>query len=137
MNSQPLIKTYSIFFLVQCAVLFSIPQLTKSNLDKIFLASISLAMMLLFILGTNKILNSLSISQSRFNAVFFGSMGLRMITTLILIGIYLIMSELINKPGIIFLICVYFVYMGFEIQFILPKLRTDSEKSKNTDDARK
>jgi hypothetical protein len=27
--------------------------------------------------------------------------------------------------------------MSFEIKFILPKLRTDSEKSKNTDDARK
>ncbi len=137
MNSQPLIKTYSIFFLVQCAVLFSIPQLTKSNLDKIFLASISLAMMLLFILGTNKILKGLNISQSRFNAVFFGSMGLRMVSTLILIGIYLVISPLINKLGIIFLICAYFVYMSFEIKFILPKLRTDSEKSKNTDDARK
>lgn len=137
MNSQPLIKTYSIFFLVQCEVLFSIPQLTKSNLDKIFLASISLAMMLLFILGTNKILKGLNISQSRFNAVFFGSMGLRMVSTLILIGIYLVISPLINKLGIIFLICAYFVYMSFEIKFILPKLRTDSEKSKNTDDARK
>lgn len=137
MNSQPLIKTYSIFFLVQCAVLFSIPQLTKSNLDKILLASISLAMMLLFILGTNKILKGINISQSRFNAVFFGSMGLRMVSTLILIGIYLVISPLINKLGIIFLICAYFVYMSFEIKFILPKLRTDSEKSKNTDDARK
>ena len=27
MNSKPLIKTYSIFFLIQCAVLFAIPQL--------------------------------------------------------------------------------------------------------------
>ena len=82
-------------------------------------------------------MKGLNISQSRFNAVFFGSMGLRMMTALILIGIYLVISPVINKIGIIFLICVYFVYMGFEIKFILPKLRTDSEKSKNTDDARK
>lgn len=137
MNSKPLIKTYSIFFLIQCALLFAIPQLSKSTLDKILLASISLAMLMLFILGTNKILNGLKVSQSRFNAVFFGSMGLRMVSTLILIGIYLVISPLINKLGIIFLICAYFVYMSFEIKFILPKLRTDSEKSKNTDDARK
>ena len=137
MNSKPLIKTYSIFFIIQCAILFAIPQLSKSNTDKILLASISLAMLLLFILGTNKILKGLNISQSRFNAVFFGSMGLRMVSTLILIGIYLVISPLINKFGIIFLICIYFVYMSFEIKFILPKLRTDSEKSKNTDDARK
>ena len=137
MNSTPLIKTYSIFFLIQCVLLFAIPQLSKSQTDKFLLAGISLIMLLLFIFGTNKILKGLDISQSRFNAVFFGSMGLRMLGTLILIGIYLVISPLVNKLGIIFLICVYFVYMSFEIKFILPKLRTDSEKSKNTDDARK
>jgi hypothetical protein len=137
MNSKPLLKIYGIFFFVQCVLLFAIPQLSKSSMDIILLACISFMMLLLFIMGTNKILKALIISQSRFNAVFFGSMGLRMICTLILIVIYLLISPLINKFGIIFLICIYFVYMGFEIKFILPKLRTDSEKSKNTDDARK
>jgi hypothetical protein len=137
MNSKPLVKTYSIFFFIQCLLLFAIPQLSKSNHDKFLLAGISSIMLFLFIVGTNKILKGLNISQSRFNAVFFGSMGLRMVSTLILIGIYLLISPLVNKFGIIFLICVYFIYMGFEIKFILPKLRTDSEKSKNTDDARK
>jgi hypothetical protein len=134
---KPLIKNYTIFYLIQCALLFSIPQLSKSNLDKILLSGISFAMLVLFILGTTKILKGLNVSQSRFNAVFFGCMGLRMISTLILISIYLVISPLINKLGIIFLICAYFIYMSFEIKFILPKLRTDSEKSKITDDARK
>ena len=137
MNSKPLLKIYGIFFFVQCILLFAIPQLSKSNNDKFLLAGISSIMHFLFIVGTNKILKGLNISQSRFNAVFFGSMGLRMVSTLILIGIYLLISPLVNKFGIIFLICVYFIYMSFEIKFILPKLRTDSEKSKNTDDARK
>ena len=137
MNSKPLLKIYGIFFFVQCILLFAIPQLSKSNNDKFLLAGISSIMLFLFIVGTNKILKGLNISQSRFNAVFFGSMGLRMVSTLILIGIYLLISPLVNKFGIIFLICVYFIYMSFEIKFILPKLRTESEKSKNTDDARK
>ena len=56
---------------------------------------------------------------------------------LIFVIIYLKCSTLGNKYSVIFMLCIYFIYTGFEIQFILSKLRTNSEKDKNGEDARK
>lgn len=134
---KPLLKTFLIILLLQAGLIFFIPGLSKNNGDAMLLMLISLVFAMVFLFGSKRILSGLNTSQSRFNALFFGMMGLRMLTALIFIVIYLMVSSIVNKPGTIFLICSYFVYMGFEIKFILPKLRTDSEKSKNTDDARK
>lgn len=134
---KPLLNTFLIILLLQAGLIFFIPGLSNNNADAMLLMLISVVFALVFLFGSRRILNGLNVSQSRFNALFFGMMGLRMLTALIFIVIYLMVSRIVNKPGTIFLICSYFVYMGFEIKFILPKLRTDSEKSKNTDDARK
>lgn len=137
MNKSSLYTNSLLALAVLLAVIWLLPGLSKSLNDKILLSILSAVNLTVSILGTRKILKNLSISQARFNAVYFGTMGLRMLSALILILIYLIYSPIVNKVGVIFLICIYFVFLGFEIRLIQPKLRTDSEKSKNTDDARK
>lgn len=133
-------KEYSNFYYtlaVQLAVTWLAPGLAISLIDKLALSAVLVVFCLMFVLGAKKITRALAVSQSQFNAKYFGAMGLRIIVALISIAIYLIISPIINKFGAIFLLISYFVYMGFEIQIILHKLRTDSEKSQNTDDARK
>ncbi|HEY1047560.1 MAG TPA: hypothetical protein VGF79_14035 [Bacteroidia bacterium] len=131
------IQPLFLVFLIQVALIWLIPVLSVSNFDKIALNSGCLLFLIIFSFGLMRLLNTGEISQSKFNAKFFGSMGLRMLTGLGTIGIYLAISPIVNKVGTIFLLISYFVYMGFEIRIILHKLRTDSEKSKNADNARK
>ena len=123
--------------IAQLLLTWFFPGLTIDQKDQITLSIIVAVFCLIFVLGTIRLSTALNVSQSQFNARYFGSMGLRMLIALILIAIYLKLSKIINKPGSIFLIFSYFVYMGFEIRIILHKLRTNSEKSQNTDDARK
>jgi hypothetical protein len=96
---------------------------------------------LIFLFNTlfamRKISGAVNVSQSKFNAIYFGSMGLKMILALIFIVIYLNISTIPNKFAVVFMLITYFIYTGFEIQFILSKLRTNSEKDKNGEDARK
>ena len=96
---------------------------------------------LIFLFNTlfamRKISGAVNVSQSKFNAIYFGSMGLKMILALIFIVIYLNISVIPNKFAVVFMLITYFIYTGFEIQFILSKLRTNSEKDKNGEDARK
>ncbi len=96
---------------------------------------------LIFLFNTlfamRKISGAVNVSQSKFNAIYFGSMGLKMILALIFIIIYLNISVIPNKFAVVFMLITYFIYTGFEIQFILSKLRTNSEKDKNGEDARK
>ena len=131
------IQPLFIIFLIQATIIWLVPFLSVSLNDKIALTSGCLLFLIIFSVGLMRLLNIGEISQSKFNAKFFGSMGLRMLTGLGTIGIYLAISPIINKVGTIFLLISYFVYMGFEIRIILHKLRTDSEKSKNADNARK
>ncbi|MCC6818150.1 MAG: hypothetical protein IT245_04600 [Bacteroidia bacterium] len=133
-------KTYSNFFYtlaVQLGVIWFSKGISNSLNDQIALSIVLIVFCTIFVIGAKKISQSLDISQSQFNARFFGSMGLRIVVALISIAIYLFTSKIPNKFGAIFLLISYFVYMGFEIKIILHKLRTDSEKSQNTDDARK
>ena len=130
-------KYFPLLFVLQLLLIFLVPGLTIGFEDRIWLVSICLVYGIIFMIGTRNIISAFSSSQSQFNAKYFGAMGMRMIAGIILIGIYLKFSGAVNKPGTIFLICSYFVLMGFEIKIILSKLRTNSEKSKNTDDARK
>jgi len=133
-------KQYANFLIalvLQLGITWFFPGLAIDMDDKIKLSVIEVVMCLIFILGTVRLSTALNVSQSQFNARYFGSMGLRMLIALILIAIYLKLSKIINKAGSIFLLFSYFVYMGFEIRIILHKLRTNSEKSQNTDDARK
>ena len=96
---------------------------------------------LIFLFNTlfamRKISGAVNVSQSKFNAIYFGSMGLKMILALIFIIIYLNISVIPNKFAVVFMLITYFIYTGFVIQFILYKLRTNSEKDKNGEDARK
>jgi hypothetical protein len=96
---------------------------------------------LIFLFNTlfamRKISGAVNVSQSKFNAIYFGSMGLKMILALIFIVMYLNISVIPNKFAVVFMLITYFIYTGFEIQFILSKLRTNSEKDKNGEDARK
>ncbi len=131
------LKYFPLLFVLQLLLILFIPGLTIGVNDKIWLLSISLGYSLIFMFGTTRIIAAFDHSQSRFNARYFGTMGMRMLIGIILIVIYLKFSPVINKAGTIFLICSYFVYMGFEIKIILSKLRTNSEKSKNADDAQK
>lgn len=134
---KSLFKTSAILLAVILLIIWLAPGITKGFKDSLFLSALSALNLLVFLYGSHKILKNLNLSQARFNAVYFGMTGLRMLTALIFILIYLIYSPVVNKFGVIFLICVYFVFLSFEIRLIHPKLRTDSEKSKNTDDARK
>jgi len=131
------LRYFPLLFLGLSLLIILIPGLTTGTRDMIFLISILLAYTLIFMYGAMRIVKALASSQSQFNARYFGTMGIRMLTGIILIVTYLKFSSVLNKFGTIFLICSYFVYMGFEIKIILSKLRTNSEKSKNTDDARK
>ena len=137
MKLKPITKIFLALLPLQFLIIYFTPGLVSKQTDALLLCIITVLFAMIFLFGTFRIESSLATSQSKFNAVYFGMMGLRMLTAFILIFIYLSFSGLSKIPGIIFLICNYFVYMGFEIRFILPKLRTDSEKSKNTDDARK
>lgn len=123
--------------LAQLLLTWFFPGLATDQRDKISISVIECLVCLVFVLGTIRLSTALNVSQSQFNARYFGSMGLRMLMVLVLIAIYLKTSTVINKAGSIFLLFSYFVYMGFEIRIILHKLRTNSEKSQNTDDARK
>jgi hypothetical protein len=130
-------RFFPLLLILQILLVIFIPGLSKGVQDMIWLSSISLIFALVFILGAVRIISALDVSQSRFNAKYFGTMGLRMLIGLVMMVIYLKFSGVINKPGTIFLICSYFVYMGFEIRIILSKLRTNSEKPKNADNAQK
>ena len=129
--------TFIYALLFQLLLISLVPGLASDFNDQVRLSVIVATLCLVFVLGTMRLSTALNVSQSQFNARYFGSMGLRMLIALILIVIYLKISPVVNKTGSIFLIISYFVYMGFEIRIILHKLRTNSEKSKNTDDARK
>ncbi len=133
-------KTYLPFiaiFLLQILCIFLVPGISMGNTDSYILIALSLVFCIVFCIGTKRIGSSLNVSQSQFNAKYFGNMGLRMLLGLVIIGIYLKSSKVINKPGSIFLLCSYFIYMSFEIKIILHKLRSDSKKSQNADNAQK
>lgn len=98
-----------------------------SQSDVVLLSVGSLFYMLLSILSSILINKSISVSQAKFNAVFFGFTFLQLILALIYIVIYLKFNEIVNKWGVILLVFQYFIYMSFEIQFILSKLRTNSK----------
>jgi hypothetical protein len=134
---KPLLIKYGVFFILQIILVWTIKPLTTSLNDQLFLLGCNLVLGLLFLFGTFRLIQKLAVSQAQFNMTFFGGLGMRLIISLMLILIYLKLSLVPNIKGVIFMICSYFIFVGFEIQFILPKLRTDSENSKNTDDARK
>lgn len=124
---------FLLLLVLQVCVILFVPGLSKSSMDTTWLMGLSCLYCVMFIWGAVKMGKSLHVSQSQFNARYFGSMGLRMAVCLASIAIYLKFSQPVNKPASIFLICSYFVYMSFEIRIILHKLRSDSEKSKNAD----
>lgn len=105
--------------------------------DKFWMLGAIIVFLLNTLFAMRKISGAVNVSQSKFNAIYFGSMGLKMISALIFIVIYLNISVVPNKFAVVFMLITYFIYTGFEIQFILSKLRTNSEKDKNGEDARK
>ncbi len=128
----------NLFLFVGLSILsFVIPKLATSSKDAMLLSSILFIYFIAFSFGTFKIGESISTNQSRFNAVFFGVTGLRMILIIFLFLIYLLISDITNKIGIVFLICSYFIFMGFEIKIILHKLRPDLGNQKANENARK
>lgn len=131
------LKFFPLLLIAQLIIILIIPNLTYGLQDMIWLLAISLVYCIVFMFGTTRIIAAFNSSPSMFNARYFGTMGMRMLMGIILIVIYLKFSGTFNKAGTIFLICSYFVYMGFEIKIILTKLRTNSEKPKNADDAQK
>ena len=98
-----------------------------SNQDNIYIIVGSIIYMCISIISSIIILRSIDVSQAKFNSVFFGFTFLQLILALIYIAIYLKNSGLSNKWAVISLVFQYFIFMGFEIQFILSKLRTNSK----------
>jgi hypothetical protein len=129
--------TNLLLFIGLSVLSFVIPKLATSSKDAMLLSSILFIYFIAFSFGTFKISESISTNQSRFNAVFFGVTGLRMILIIFLFLIYLLISDITNKIGIVFLICSYFIFMGFEIKIILHKLRPDLGNQKANENARK
>jgi hypothetical protein len=128
----------NLFLFIGLSILsFVIPKLATSSKDAMLLSLILFIYFIAFSFGTFKISESISTNQSRFNAVFFGVTGLRMILIIFLFLIYLLISDITNKIGIVFLICSYFIFMGFEIKIILHKLRPDLGNQKANENARK
>jgi heme/copper-type cytochrome/quinol oxidase subunit 4 len=117
--------------------MWSIPMVRTSSKDGAFINMGLLLMGFIFVLGSIRISAAEAVSQAKYNAMYFGWMGIRMIFALTTMAIYLVISDVKNKWGVIFLLISYFIYMGFEIRIFLHKLRTDSEKSQNADNARK
>jgi hypothetical protein len=129
--------TNLLLFIGLSVLSFVIPKLATSSKDAMLLSSILFIYFIAFSFGTFKISESISTNQNRFNAVFFGVTGLRMILIIFLFLIYLLISDITNKIGIVFLICSYFIFMGFEIKIILHKLRPDLGNQKANENARK
>ena len=129
--------TNLLLFIGLSVLSFVIPKLATSSKDAMLLSSILFIYFIAFSFGTFKISESISTNQSRFNAVFFGVTGLRMILIIFLFLIYLLISDITNKFGVVFLICSYFIFMGFEIKIILHKLRPDLGNQKANENARK
>jgi hypothetical protein len=129
--------TNLLLFIGLSVLSFVIPKLATSSKDAMLLSSILFIYFIAFSFGTYKISESISTNQSRFNAVFFGVTGLRMILIIFLFLMYLLISDITNKIGIVFLICSYFIFMGFEIKIILHKLRPDLGNQKANENARK
>jgi hypothetical protein len=129
--------TNLLLFIGLSVLSFVIPKLATSSKDAMLLSSILFIYFIAFSFGTYKISESISTNQNRFNAVFFGVTGLRMILIIFLLLIYLLISDITNKIGIVFLICSYFIFMGFEIKIILHKLRPDLGNQKANENARK
>lgn len=130
------LKVY-IFSLLVIAVLLFLPESLVDKENKYWVCGAVLLFTFNTLFSMYRISRSLDASQARFNAAYFGSMALKMLIAFIFIAIYLKFSHLVNIPILLGMVCLYFIYMGFEIQFILYKLRTNSEKSQNGDDARK
>ncbi len=129
------IKLVIAFFALLVVSLWN--KIGNSSNQIVWLNSIQLCIAVLTLFAGNRIAKLLQVSQARFNAIFFGFMFFKMIITLFLICIYLIMNKINLKVGTIFIVCSYFIYTYFEIQFILAKLRTDYEKKQNVSDAYK
>jgi hypothetical protein len=134
---QKYLLTNLIIFLILSILGFAVPKIAQNFNDALILSGILFIYFILFSFGTIKITNALQSSQSRFNMVFFGVTGLRMIFIIFLFLIYLLISDIANKIGIVFLICSYFIFMGFEIKIILHKLRPDLGNQKANENARK
>ncbi|NQW42629.1 MAG: hypothetical protein HQ463_04265 [Bacteroidetes bacterium] len=123
-----------LFLLIAFLVLAGISTLNKislNNNDIIWLNVIGFIIAASTLFSAYRVNSSLFVSQAKFNAVFFGTMFLKMFFALFLIGIYLKFNDIRNKIGVIFIVCSYFIYTCFEIQFILSKLRSNSKKNKN------
>jgi hypothetical protein len=135
------ISKHWITYIIMCLIfslLCSAPFVSKSLFDYISLLIINLLIFSSFHFGTSMILKKVqNKSQAQFNAAFFGVTGLRMIFIIILLSIYLIINKPANVIGVIFIISTYFIYMGFEIRFILHKLRPDLQNQKANENARK
>jgi Kef-type K+ transport system membrane component KefB len=135
-NSKHLI-TYLIMFMI-FTIICSFSLISKSLIDYSSLVLVNILILSSFYIGTNLILKKVeNKSQAQFNAAFFGVTGLRMIFIIIILSIYLIINKPANVAGVIFIISTYFIYMGFEIRFILHKLRPDLQNQKANENARK
>lgn len=129
---------YLLILILQIIALFLIPKVDENTIkETAILTMIALIECFSFWFGTQKIEKALKSSQAKFNAVFFGVTGLRMILIIFLLAMYLIFIDLVNKSAIILLICSYFLYVGFEIKIIYTKLRPDFKSQNNNENARK
>lgn len=135
-NKKFNIRIAIITILLLSAALF-FPGKIFSMEDKLWIGGSVLFFLFNMLFAMYKITRSLEVSQSKFNAIYFGSMGIKMLLALLFVIIYLKVSTIGSKYAVIFMLCTYFIYTGFEIQFILSKLRTNSEKYKNGHEARK
>ncbi|MDP2175978.1 MAG: hypothetical protein Q8K70_08725 [Bacteroidota bacterium] len=131
------ISTY-IIILLSFSIISAFSFISVTTFDYFSIVIFNSLVCVSFCIGTDFIFRFIkNKSQAKFNAAFFGVTGLRMILIILLIVIYLIFRTPVNKPGIIFMICSYFIYMGFEIRFILHKLRPDLQNQKANENARK
>jgi len=105
--------------------------------DMAFIIGITTTIFLTFLFGTPLINGAVRKSQAKFSAIFFGVTGFRMALIIFMLLIYLISSALVFKTGIILILMLFFINMGFEIKIIYSKLRPDFKSNKNNEDAGK
>jgi len=120
-----LLKNSISFLVINLVIVLA---LNYSQSDNFLMAIGGLFYLLTSIVSSIIIIKSISVSQAKFNAVFFGFTFLQLILALIYVVIYLKFNHIVNIWGVILLVFQYFIYMGFEIQFILSKLRTNSKR---------
>ncbi len=82
-------------------------------------------------------INAAKDNSSQFIRRFFGSLSIRLLFSIFFLLGYFIFTKKVEKMFVIYFISVYFIYLVFEIYFLLVNLRPVSNKGSKLEDVSK